>query len=223
MTFHETFNILQETNLSIEFPQKSPLKTSTMASKQKKTLLGAVVALILVATIVVVALAVSGCFSPCNKTPSAVNAEGVKEVLKAVEEAMKNEEYKGGVYIKVQMQYLDKDNNVIEKKLTESMVKKEVKKVTLQKVTVYGATKKDATHDAVLEAMKNEKCKDAVVVGKAVEFKDITVDCDKVKDIPVLKELLEKYQQKGANFGAEDDKEGKEKVDYVQIEKKPTV
>ena len=199
-----------------------------MNTKQKETLLGAIVALILVATIVSVALVVSGYFSPCNKTTSAVNADAVNEVLKAVEEAMakigEGNPYEGGVYIKAQIQYLGEGMEVIEKK-DEDLKAGEVKKTTLKKVTVYGVKAKDLkatddeTHKALVKAIEGDTDKTrVVVVGKPVEFKDVTVDYGKEnEDIPVVKQLLDKYKGGMHYF---QDIEGKERVRYQRIDKK---
>ena len=63
VTLRETVDIPQQRSLSIEFAQKISNQTATMNTKQKKTLLGAIVALFLVGTIVSVAMAASGCFA----------------------------------------------------------------------------------------------------------------------------------------------------------------
>ena len=203
-----------------------------MDSKQKKTLLGGIVALILVATIVLVALGVSGYFSPCDKTPSVHNADAVKEVLKAVEEAMakvaEGKEFQGGVYIKVQEQYLGKDKKPIGGTEVEIVDKtkderKEIKRALLS-VTVYGIMEKGLGPLAAVRVIKEEQ-KDAVVVGKAVEFKDVTVEFDKEEDYPVLKQLLEKYQVKGhvhqTLFRSNDGKVGVQEEKDVRMYFKP--
>ena len=165
-----------------------------------------------------------GVVEPNEKTPSAMNADAVKVVLKAVEEAIakvgEGNPYEGGVYLKVQMQYLDEGKQIFEK-----IKVGEVKKTTLQKVTVYGVKAKalkatdHASYQSLVKAIESDTDETRlVVVGKAVEFKDVTVKYgNEEKDIPVLKQLLDKY--KGGMYYYQDI-EGKEKVYYQQMVKK---
>ena len=203
-----------------------------MNTKQKKTLLGAIVALILVGTIIVVVLAVKGTFS---------KTDPVEEVLKAVKEALEAKEgidplYKGGVYIKVQEQYLGEDKKPIDTKeedLLEDEENRKKIKIALQKVTVYGV-KSSANGKLDSDAVESEKVKDlfqamddaenknAVVINKEVEFTDVAVGYG--ENYPVLQKVMDAYQVAGANgkFCHKDGKfgmsNGNERVYFKRVE-----
>ena len=203
-----------------------------MRAKQKKTLLGAIVTLIMVGTIVLVALLMSGYFDPCKKTPSAMNADAVKEVLKVVKDALANEEYKGGVYVKKQLQYLGEGGKVIDTKYNDLPVDGvtdgtgEVKKTCLQKVTVYGVKievpKVSGFRTKFLADMFEKDKDEKRVVGKAVEFKDVTIVgvSNTDRNFPVWKQLKDQYKMDGEYFGFDPNKEEKDRVFIQEIEKK---
>lgn len=181
-----------------------------MNTKQKKTLLGAIVATILVGTIIVVALALNGNFS----TPK--DEEAIKKVVKAIEDALvelnkddATTKYKGGVFIKVQEQWLDADKKETQK--TDGDGKRAT--VTLKKVTVYGVTDKVAVKTADLKdadpAKKNEALKDLVeameekkasvaIIGGEVEFTDgeVANEGKAKEDYPVFKRVLKELKVK---------------------------
>ena len=148
-----------------------------MNTKQKKTLLGAIVALIAVGTTIVVTLAAMGQFS---------KADPVEEVLNAVRYAMKkagdHKEYKGGVYIRVQEQWLDANK---EKTQKEDGDKKKTY-IALRKVIVYGAKEDVSAGPQIITEMKNDSEK-MIVINKAVKFEDGAISKD--KDYPVLEKL----------------------------------
>lgn len=202
-----------------------------MNTKQKKTLLGAIVALVLVGTIVVVALALNGNFS------SPKDDEAIKKVVKAVADALvdlekeggENKYHLGGVYIKVQEQWLDDKGQK-----TKEADKK--KTITLKKVTVYGAkvaelkvagndVAKEAAIAALNLAIKDKVEDQVVVIGEAVEFKDGEVDGEgkKQEDYPVFKRVLAELKVKlGDKFGEAVDvkPDSTEMFHFVEVTKK---
>ena len=209
-----------------------------MNTKQKKTLLGAIVALVLVGTIVVVGLALAGKFSSAAK-----DDEAIKSVLKAIEDALAlkgttgdKKLYLGGVYIKVEEQFLGDDKKPIATK--ESEVTDEQKKTikrALQKVTVYGVKTEDngkkegdaADSDVannLVDFFKAAKADtEAVVVDKGVvEFKDVADAVGFGEDYSVLKKVMDAYKVAGADgkFGVVDNQ--KDRVYYKRVEAKPT-
>lgn len=202
-----------------------------MNTKQKKTLLGAIVALILVGTIVVVGLALAGKFS---STPN--DDEAIKKVLKAIEDALAKKEegnavYAGGVYIKVQEQWLDAND-----KKTKKTGDDDRKKMALKEVTVYGA-KKEAQNTvgalAARLALPEEKeaaedKKHVVVVEKAVKFTAepiaFVADFAADKQYPLITELLKKFKADGDKSVpapvVEDGDSKDDMVYYQKIDKK---
>ena len=174
-----------------------------MNTKQKKTLLGAIVATILVGTIIVVILAVNGNISSTPK-----DDEAIKKVVKAIGDGLVELEktdgskYPGGVYVKVQEQWLDAEDKKTQKG-------DEKKKVTLKKVTVYGAKQaafKRTGDDAakanalrlLVEAINGKVADDVAVIGEEVEFKDGEVDNEgkKKDDYPMFKRVVAELKVK---------------------------
>ena len=178
-----------------------------MNTKQKKTLLGAIVTLILVGTIIVVALAVAGKFSKTDP-------ERVEEVLKALNDALDKagdgKEYQGGVFIKVQEKRLDAQGKTTQLNGQGKHGDKKATHKALTSVTVYGV--KDGTMNrgngedrvnALESKLKEEKDhkeeQKTVVVVKTVHFYSDPISMHDSN--PVESELLKLDESHTLRYG----------------------
>ena len=141
--------------------------------------------LILVGTIIVVVIAVRGGFS---STVAPNDDEAIKKVVKAIEDAMSNagddKEYMGGVYIKIQEQWLDDKGQKTQEKSKSTHI-------VLKEVTVYGAKEawiKNVKALAVQVLILSE----SVAVIMAQKFESGAIKKDEA--YPVITALLDKFK-----------------------------
>ena len=164
-----------------------------MNTKQKRTLLGAVVALILVGTIVATVLSVYWSSTTASKNPT---DPAVEEVWKVVKNALENtghgKEYVT-VYIQMQEQWLDKNSKV-------THVRRHLEKFALKKVTVLGIKNRKVPDVKTLIKVLGEK-KDSeeevktVIAIKAVVFKDDAIMATGGGgSYPVLEKLMKDFK-----------------------------
>ena len=154
-------------------------------------------------------------------------------MVKAIEDAMAkagaDKAYKGGVYLKVQEQWL---NGKGEKTQIADGEGKAAKKA-LKEVTVYAAPER--AQNTVVEFLKakvESEATDAtaaqkklvVALGEAAKFTAEAIDFGDDKHYPVVTELLKKFKlegKSGPDSAVEDDDKA-EMVYYQKVEAKPT-